>query len=73
MGLIIKRTIFSILFNVSLFLILILGIQNSSNRSKVNLIVNETVSLPLSFILGFSFISGSITSSLLTFNFKEEQ
>lgn len=73
MGLIIKRTIFSILFNISLFLILILGIQNSSNRSKVNLIVNETVSLPLSFILGFSFISGSITSSLLTFNFKEEQ
>ena len=72
MGLIIKRTIFSILFNISLFLILILGIQNSSNRSKVNLIVNETVSLPLSFILGFSFISGSITSSLLTFNFKEE-
>ena len=48
MGLIIKRTIFSILFNISLFLILILGIQNSSNRSKVNLIVNETVSLPLS-------------------------
>lgn len=73
MGLIIKKTIFSILFNISLFLILILGIQNSSNRSKVNLIVNETVSLPLSFILGFSFISGSITSSLLTFNFKEEQ
>ena len=73
MGLIIKRTIISILFNISLFLILMLGIQNSSSRSKVNLIVNETVSLPLSFIIGFSFISGSITSSLLTFNFKEEQ
>lgn len=73
MGLIIKRTIISILFNISLFLILMLGIQNSSSRSKVNLIVNETVSLPLSFIIGFSFISGSITSSLLTLNFKEEQ
>ncbi len=42
------------------------GIQNSSNKGKVNLIINETVNLPISFIIGMSFISGSITGSFLT-------
>ena len=43
-------------------------IQNSSNKNKVNLIISETVLLPISFIIGVSFISGSFTSSLLTLN-----
>ena len=56
----IKKLIFALLFNGSLLLILIIGIQNSSNKTKVNFIVNETIELPISFIIGITFISGSI-------------
>ena len=42
-----------------------IGIQNSSKESKVNLIFNETVNLPISFIIGTSFISGSTTAGVL--------
>ena len=68
-----KKVIVSIFFNSSLFLILIVGIQNSSTRNKVNFLINETVELPLSFIIGTSFITGSILGSLLpTINFKKK-
>ena len=40
-----KKLIFSISFNSCLFLLLIIGIQNSSNKSKVNLFKNETTEL----------------------------
>tara|TARA_S200000501_G_C20523425_1_gene612348 strand:- start:179 stop:403 length:225 start_codon:yes stop_codon:yes gene_type:complete len=63
-----KKLIFIITFNFSLFLLLMIGIQNSSSKKKVNLIVNETVHLPVSFIVGVSFISGSLTGSLLKMN-----
>ena len=63
---ILKKSFFTIIFNSSLFLILIIGLQNSSNKSKVNLLFNETIDLPVSFIIGVSFISGSIFSSLFS-------
>ena len=68
----IKKILFLITFNVSLFLILIIGIQNSSNKLKVNLIISETIKLPVSFIIGLSFISGSITGGLIPFSFWEK-
>jgi len=67
-----KKLLFTISFNFSLFLMLIIGIQNSSNRNQVNFIVGETIRLPLSFIIGISFIGGSISGSLLTLNFKNK-
>ena len=68
-----KKVIINIFFNSSLFLILIVGIQNSSSKSKVDFLINETVKLPLSFIIGTSFITGSILGSLLpTINFKKK-
>jgi len=63
-----KKLSFILIFNSFLFLLMIIGIQNSSKKSKVNLIVNETVSLPISFIIGISAISGSLIGSLLTIN-----
>ena len=66
-----KKLIFTITFNSSLFLILMIGIQNSSNRKRVDLIISETVRLPISFIIGVSFISGSLTGTLVSINFKE--
>ena len=67
-----KKINFIVIFNTTLFLTLMIGIQNSSNKEKVNFIIAETVNLPTSFIIGLSFISGSITGSLLTINFKKE-
>ena len=63
----IKKSIFVLLFNSSLLLMLIIGIQNSSNKIKVNFIVNETIQLPISFVIGISFISGSILGNLINF------
>ena len=60
-----NKLFFNVFYNASLFLILLIGIQNSSSKVKVNLLINETIRLPISFIIGTSFISGSIFGSLL--------
>ena len=60
-----KKLTYISTLNLSFFFILMIGIQNSSKESKVNLIFNETVSLPISFIIGTSFISGSTTAGVL--------
>ncbi len=67
-----RKIFFTVAFNFSLFLILMIAIQNSSQKNKVNLLIAETVSLPISFIVGVSFICGSLTSSLLTIDFEEK-
>ena len=64
----IKKLLFLITFNFSLFLLLMIGIQNSSNQARVNFIQSESVKLPISFIVGISFISGSLTGSLIANN-----
>ena len=68
MSFLLKKIFFNFAFNLSLFCILILGIQNSSKNAKVNFIFSETVKLPISFITGVSFIAGSITGCLVTKN-----
>ena len=68
MIILLKKVLFTITLNSALFLLLIIGIQNSSERTKVKLIIGETVSLPISFIIGISFISGSVFSSFLPIN-----
>ncbi len=67
----IKKFAFSIIFNLTLFFILMVGIQNSSTHKKVNLLISETIKLPIGFIIGLSFIGGSITGSLLEISVKE--
>ena len=67
-----KKLFFILVLNSFLFLLMIIGIQNSSKRSKVNLIFDETVSLPISFIVGVGFISGSIIGGLLTINLNNK-
>ena len=68
-----KKIIFAITFNVSLFLLLMVGIQNSSESRRVNLILKQTVKLPVAFIIGVSFISGSLTGSTLTNTFFNQK
>ena len=68
MRVILNKIIFVATFNTCLFLLLITGIQNSSNKNKVNFLINETVKLPISFIIGSSFICGSVIGSFFTIN-----
>ena len=68
MSVIFKKIIFTTTFNICLFLLLMIGIQNSTNKSKVNFLINETIKLPISFIIGSSFIGGSILGSFFNIN-----
>ena len=68
-----KKLFFTFSFNLSLFVLLLIGIQNSSNKSKVNFIFTETVNLPISFIIGTSFITGSILGSVITFDLQNKK
>ena len=68
-----RKLFFVITINTCLFLILIIGIQNSTKKTRVNLLFDETISLPISFIVGSSFICGSILGSFLTINFENKK
>ena len=46
-----------------------IGIQNNSNKNKVNLIIDNTIDLPIGFIVGASFISGSLLGGLMDLKF----
>ena len=65
-----KGLFFTLTFNLSLFLILIIGIQNSSKKSRIIFLKTNSIALPISFIIGSSFISGSILGSLLPIKHK---
>ena len=65
MSSLIKKFLLTLIFNSCLFVILFIGIQNSSNKNKVNLLIDDTIELPISFIVGSSFILGSIFGSFL--------
>ena len=73
MSLFIKKLLYSAIFNSCLFVLLLIGIQNSSSKSKVDFLINETVELPISFLLGSSFILGSILGSFIDFNMNNEK
>ena len=72
MSFIFKKLFFSAIFNSCLFLALFIGIQNSTNKSKVDFLINETIELPISFIVGSSFILGSIFGSFLVLDKNNE-
>ena len=68
MSLFIKKLFFTAIFNSCLFVLLFIGVQNSSNKSKVEFFISESIELPISFIVGSSFILGSIFGSFFVFN-----
>ena len=72
MSSLIKKLIHSTIFNSCLFALLFIGIQNSSNETKVDFLIEETIELPISFIVGSSFIMGSILGSVIVFNINNE-
>ena len=72
MSFLIKKLFLTIIFNSCLFLALLIGIQNSSNKRKVDFLIEETIELPISFIIGSSFIVGSILGSFLVLDINNE-
>ena len=72
MSFLIKKLFLVVIFNTCLFVVLFIGIQNSSNKNKVDLLIDETIELPISFIVGSSFILGSIFGSSLIVDFNKE-
>tara|TARA_A100001388_G_scaffold200929_1_gene152064 strand:+ start:252 stop:467 length:216 start_codon:yes stop_codon:yes gene_type:complete len=71
MNFLIKKLFLAVIFNSCLFIALFIGIQNSSNKRKVDFLIEETIELPISFIIGSSFIFGSVLGSFIVFN-KDE-
>ena len=68
-----KKFIFIFFYNISLFIMLLIGIQNSSNKTKVDFLIFQTVTLPISFSIGIGFISGSIIGNLLNLNLNNKK
>ena len=71
MSFLIKKFLSAVIFNSCLVLVLFIGIQNSSNKSKVDFLINETIELPISFVVGTSFILGSILGSFIDLNMNK--
>ena len=67
-----KKLFFTVIFNSCLFVILFVSIQNSSNKRKVDLVIEETIELPISFIVGSSFILGSILGNILVLDMNND-
>ena len=68
-----KKLFFSLIYNSSILLFLMIGIQNSSSQKKVYLMSYETIRLPVSFIIGLSYLGGSITGSFININFLKKK
>ena len=68
MSLFIKKLLFTAIFNSCLLALLFIGIQNSSNKSKVDLLISESIELPIGFLVGSSFVLGSIFGNFFIFN-----
>ncbi len=60
----IKKLFFITTYNSCLFLLLLIGLQNNSNKTRLNLLIEESVKLPIGFIVGTSFITGSVMGNL---------
>ena len=69
----IKKIFFITVFNSCLFTLLIIGLQNNSNKTRVNLLIEETVKLPIGFIVGTSFITGSLIGNFFNFGLDNKK
>ena len=63
--------------SILLILFLCLGSQNLNTRYKLNLLITETVKLPIGFLVGVSFtlgsLSGGLTSTLMMSSNKKSE
>ena len=55
----------NLVLNFILFLSILFIIQNSQDKKKIIFLNNESVKIPVSFLIGTSYVSGSITGGLI--------
>ncbi len=55
----------SLLINLFFLIFLILGIQNSFETSKIKFLNYKSADMPISFIVGTSFITGSLLGNFI--------
>ena len=55
----------NLVLNFILFLSILFIIQNSQDKKKIIFLNHESVKIPVSFIIGTSYVSGSITGGLI--------
>tara|TARA_Y100000589_G_C27036791_1_gene581432 strand:- start:155 stop:379 length:225 start_codon:yes stop_codon:yes gene_type:complete len=57
--------IYSLLVNIFLLFFLLFAIQNSNDKKVIKIFNRETIELPISFILGTAFITGSLSGNFI--------
>ena len=55
----------SFIINLFFLIFLLIGIQNSYERNKIRFLDYESAAMPISFILGTSFITGSLLGNFV--------
>ena len=67
---------YSLLINSLILFLLLVAIQNNHEKKIIKIFQVETIELPISFILGSSFITGSLYGnlvfSILKFKIKDD-
>ena len=63
----------NILINFTLFFLMIFCIQNSSTKKSIELLSLKTIPLPISFLVGSSFILGSLNGGLIVNQFRRNK
>ena len=61
----IKLNSYTLIFNLFILFFLLIGIQNSQERKKIIFYNSESIAMPISFIIGKSFIVGSLVGSIV--------
>tara|TARA_Y100000589_G_C26905359_1_gene528020 strand:- start:379 stop:546 length:168 start_codon:yes stop_codon:yes gene_type:complete len=52
---------------------MMINIQNNKIQKKINFLFLETIALPISFIVTTSFVTGSLTGSVLVLGFRKDR
>ena len=55
---------YSVFFNLALFIVLMIGIQNNHDKKSIDFLIIKTIELPIGFIAGSSLIFGSLFGNL---------
>ena len=65
MGKLFLSTLFSLLINAILFILLLVGIYNNHDKKAINYLFFKTAEFPIGFITGSSFIIGSLYGNIV--------
>ena len=68
-----KNLLVNLLSNMAVLLLLFLLIQNSSIKKSVNFLKFKSVEMPISLVVGISFIAGSSLGGALYILSKDEE